>query len=91
MNVGRWHGLGLASALGVAALASLVGFSVEADARERPSRTRVAETTKAGPTTHRLYGTTWHSQVEPALAAAAKSARKPVLVLRVLGAIDGKT
>ena len=91
MQVVRWHGLVLGSALGVAALASLVAFPTDAGARERPSRTQPAETTKPSPTTHRLYGTTWHSQVEPALAAASKSVRKPVLVLRVLGAIDGKT
>ena len=91
-------------ATGLAALATIGLWAADVDAGERGDgkrdrRTRAAETKKdAGGDAERtrstkpvkLYGTRWHRDTDSAIAAA-KKAKKPVLLVRMLGELDEKT
>ncbi len=82
------------SALGILALAGILGASPLS--AQTPQRAEVAATAKKPALdlkTKRIIGLDWHGSLEAAIAANEKRPKeaRPILFLRVLGDLEGKT
>ncbi len=87
-------------------VALVAGLATRADAGERATKGKTSDASTAGAaqkstkktsasarragTTVRLYGNRWHGDAKSAINAA-KPVKKPILLIRMLGELDGKT